>query len=356
MTSNDTQVGSLVLNLIEDKNIFTSLQQSGLSANELYLLANDDLDPVVSVNYNSGAAKFTYTTDQGNTADIISISNLKTAFNLSSVASDGLYSSLSSKPSINGVELSGNKTTSDLGISLNYTSDAITNKPSINNVTLTGNLSTADLNIDYNDLTGKPNIPTVSSNYIAGNTTAALTSAGVDAALTNYVPKTTQVTGTGALSGGGALNRNISITHKAAPTGISTSAVKIGIDEYGHACLGAGITAGDVGAIPIKYSVESSATALDGTNTNIVIFGLQSETIGFNVIPEFGKTLSIQYVNETENEITLTIPSNIVNSVFVNGDKLTENYTLNIPSQKSKRLDLLVIQNGSNIYGFVNIF
>ena len=356
MTSNDTQVGSLILNLIEDKNIFTSLQQSGLSANELYLLANDDIDPVVSVNYNSAAAKFTYKTDQGNMADIISISNLKTAFNLSSVASDGLYSSLSSKPSINGVELSGNKTTSDLGISLNYTSDAITNKPSINNVTLTGNLTTGDLNIDYNDLTGKPNIPTVSNNYIAGNTTAALTSAGVESALTNYVPKITQVTGTGALSGGGALNGNVSITHKPAPTGISTSAVKIGIDEYGHACLGAEITASDVGAIPIKYSVNTSATGLDGTNTNIIIFGLQSETIGFNSIPEFGKTLSIQYVNETENQISLTIPSNIVNFVFVNGNKLSSDYVLNIPSQKSKRLDLLVIQNGSNIYAFVNIF
>lgn len=356
MTNNDTQVGSLVLNLIEDKNIFSSLQTSGLSSNELYLVANDDLDPVVSVNYNASGAKFSYTTDQGNTTDIISISNLKAAFNLSSVASNGLYSSLTSKPSINGVELSGNKTTSDLGISLNYTSDAITNKPSINNVILTGNLSTADLNINYNDLTGKPNIPTVSSNYIAGNTTAALTSAGVDTALTNYVPKTTQVTGTGALSGGGALNGNISITHKSAPTGLNTAAVKIGIDEYGHACLGAGITAADVGAIPIKYSVDTSATALDGTNTNMVIFGLQSETLGFNVIPEFGKILSIQYINETENQISLTIPSNIVNSVFVNGDKLSSDYVLNIPSQKVKRLDLMVIQNGSNVYGFVNIF
>ena len=59
------------------------------------------------------------------------------------------YTDLNNKPSINGVELSGNKTTADLNIkegTTNYTE--LNNKPKINGVELAGELTTDDLNID----------------------------------------------------------------------------------------------------------------------------------------------------------------------------------------------------------------
>lgn len=353
MRSNDTQVGQLVINLVETKSQFDEIaSQEGLNANELYLISNDNSDPLVRVSYAN--SKFTYTTDGGSNVDIISISNLGTELGLSNVATDGSYSSLTSKPQINGVELTGNKSTSDLGISLNYSTTQITNKPTINGITLTGNLTTSDLNISYSDLDNLPTIPTVSSVYIAGNTGAALTSAGVDQALANYIPKTRSVKGVGALGGGGELTENREITHKDAPTGLSTSAVKIGIDRYGHVCLGGSITVEDVGAIPLSYTVLQTGTSVDGSKTNVVIFGLESETLGFSTTPTLGKTTTIHYINETENVINLTIPYNLVSTTYYNGQKLTANKVISIPINTCKRFDVLFVQNGSNVYVMIN--
>ena len=353
MRSNDTQVNQLVINLVETKSQFDEIaSQEGLKANELYLISNDNSDPLVRVSYAN--SKFTYTTEGGSNVDIISISNLGTALGLSNVATDGSYSSLTSKPQINGVELTGNKTTSDLGISLNYATTQITNKPSINSVTLTGNLTTSDLNISYSDLNNLPTIPTVSSTYVTGNTGAALTSAGVDQALENYVPKTRTVKGVGALGGGGELTSNREITHKDAPTGLSTSAVKIGTDRYGHVCLGGSITAEDVGAIPLSVSLSGTATNIDGSKTNIVVFGQQSETFDFSTTPTLGKTTTIHYINETENAISLTIPYNLVTTTYYNGSKLTSNQVVNIEPNKCKRFDVLLVQKESDVYAMIN--
>ena len=322
MNHNDTQVGQLVINLVETKSQFDEIaSQEGLNANELYLISNDNSDPLVRVSYAN--SKFTYTTEGGSNVDIISISNLGTALGLSNVATDGSYSSLTSKPQINGV-------------------------------TLTGNLTTSDLNISYGDLKNLPTIPTVSSTYVTGNTGAALTSAGVDQALANYVPKTRTVKGVGALGGGGELTGNREITHKDAPTGLATSAVKIGTDRYGHVCLGGSITAEDVGAIPLSVSLSGTATNIDGSKTNIVVFGQQSETFGFSTTPTLGKTTTIHYVNETENAINLTIPYNLVNTTYYNGQKLTANKVVSIPVNTSKRFDVLLVQNGSNVYAMIN--
>lgn len=122
------------------------------------------------------------------------------------------YNDLSNKPSINNVTLSGNKTTSELGLfsgnyndltnkptiptHLNQLSDVhydpedllpddiliwvnngwypstqsyqlLANKPEINGHTLTGNKTTADLGLfsgDYDDLTNKPTIPAAQVN------------------------------------------------------------------------------------------------------------------------------------------------------------------------------------------------
>lgn len=354
---NDTAVSQLVLNYIEDKSTFDELKTgSGLSANELYLISNDNTDPVTSVNFTSGAgAKLSYTTESGTTTDIITVSNLKTSMGLSSVASDGQYSSLTGKPSINGVELSGNKTTSDLNISLNYSTDAITNKPQINGVTLTGNKTTSQLNINYSDLNGLPTIPQLTSQYVAGNTSNALSAAGVEQALTNYVPKTTSVTGTGALSGGGQLNTNVQITHKNGPTGLQGSAVKVAVDQYGHACLGAAITPEDIGAMPVKYQKTTSGTSLDGSNPVIFVVGQQSETFGFATLPPFGRQTTIYFVNVTENDITLTFPANLVEFAFVNGSKITQDYTITVQPNKSKGINLFLAEHDGHVYAFTAI-
>ena len=103
------------------------------------------------------------------------------------------YNDLDNKPMINGVQLSGNMTPEDLGLAeiifpddptlfLNgsgnfevpdYFSgdyDDLTDKPQINGVQLSGNKSTSDLLIDYDDLSGRPQI---NGSTLTGNKTAA---------------------------------------------------------------------------------------------------------------------------------------------------------------------------------------
>lgn len=71
------------------------------------------------------------------------------------------YDELDNRPSINGVVLTGNKTTADLHIDTGGTDDYLdlNNKPKINSVTLRGDVSSASLQISYNDLTDRPVIP-----------------------------------------------------------------------------------------------------------------------------------------------------------------------------------------------------
>lgn len=77
------------------------------------------------------------------------------------------YNELTNKPSINGVELNGNKTSEQLGIS-GGTDDyeELNNKPTINGVEVVGDLTAEDLGLsgggsgtdNYNDLSNKPSI------------------------------------------------------------------------------------------------------------------------------------------------------------------------------------------------------
>ena len=84
------------------------------------------------------------------------------------------YDGLSNKPSINGVELSGNKTSEDLGFegTTNYTE--LDNKPKINNVELNGNKTLSELGFEpttsYATLNDKPKINNVE---LSGNKTAS---------------------------------------------------------------------------------------------------------------------------------------------------------------------------------------
>ena len=96
------------------------------------------------------------------------------------------YNDLINKPSINGIPLSGNKTSSDLHLFTGDYSD-LSNKPTINGVTVEGSLTSADLNMfdgDYDHLTNKPtlfsgdypdltNKPTINGNTLVGNKTTS---------------------------------------------------------------------------------------------------------------------------------------------------------------------------------------
>ena len=96
------------------------------------------------------------------------------------------YNQLINKPSINGIPLSGNKTSSDLHLFTGDYSD-LSDKPTINGVTVEGNLTSADLNMfdgDYDHLTNKPTLfsgdyddltdkPTINGNTLVGNKTTS---------------------------------------------------------------------------------------------------------------------------------------------------------------------------------------
>ena len=58
------------------------------------------------------------------------------------------YEKLKNKPSINGVELVGDKSAADFGLGDATDYEALDNKPKINGVSLEGDLSSADLHIE----------------------------------------------------------------------------------------------------------------------------------------------------------------------------------------------------------------
>lgn len=91
------------------------------------------------------------------------------------------YNDLGNKPSINGVTLSGNKTTSDLGITIPTSTSQLTNNSgfitntvnNLTNYTKTTDLSAVATSGSYNDLSDKPTIPSYSE---ATTTTSGLMS------------------------------------------------------------------------------------------------------------------------------------------------------------------------------------
>lgn len=104
---------------------------------------------------------------------LVSGTNIKTINNQSLLGSGNIsisgggggggtsdYNELSNLPSINNVTLSGNKTTSDLGIEIPDVSTFITKDVNnLTNYTKTSDLSSVATSGSYNDLSNKPTIP-----------------------------------------------------------------------------------------------------------------------------------------------------------------------------------------------------
>ena len=108
--------------------------------------------------------------------------------------------------------------------------------------------------------------------------------------------------------------------------------------------------------MPIKYQKVTSGTSLDGSNPVIFIVGQQSETFGFATLPPFGRQTTIYFVNVTENDITLTFPANLVEFAFVNGSKITQDYTITVQPNKSKGINLFLAEdNDDHVYAFTSI-
>lgn len=290
----------LVINKLQSKEIYDYLAEQGMiGLNELYLIQNDDDIPVKLINYDANLKKFYYTDIDGNNYDIVTLAVLKNGMNLNEVATNGSYNSL-------------------------------TNQPKINNVTLSGNKTTSELNISYNDLTNQPTIPSLTENYIATDTSRAMTGKATAEALSNYANKTRRITGTGALSGGGDLTQDRTITHNTAPTGLTPTPSKVAVDSYGHVQLGSTIQANEVGAIPITYNIINSCANIDARDYGtILIVGTQNESVSFTSVPPFGQRLRLYYANITNNPITVTVdPSNfnVATYFFFNGHILTSAY------------------------------
>ena len=215
-------------------------------------------------------------------------------------------------------------------VATNGSYNSLTNQPKINNVTLSGNKTTSELNISYNDLTNQPTIPSLTENYIATDTSRAMTGKATAEALNNYANKTRRIIGTGALSGGGDLTQDRTITHNTAPTGLTPTPSKVAVDSYGHVQLGSTIQADEIGAIPITYNIINSCANIDAHDYGtILIVGTQNESVSFTSVPPFGQRLRLYYANITNNPITVTVdPSNfnVATYFFFNGHILTSAY------------------------------
>lgn len=319
---------NLVINKLQSKAIYNYLAENNrIGLNELYLVENDDAESVTSVNYDSDNRKLTYTNENNEVVDIISIQALKNVMSLSTVSSDGSYNSLS-------------------------------NKPSINNVTLEGNKSAAQLGISYNDLSNQPTIPQTTTAYTSSDETKAMTGKATAAALTNYVPKTTTVTGTGALQGGGALNGNQTISHKTAPTGLQTGAYKVGVDTYGHVQLGGAITASDINAEPTSFSVQNDVSHLDGRYGTIFCICSGSGTFHMDYHHEDGVTLNFYHVNETSSPIDITFDIDQMHQqhdyIYYDGSLMEQSWTASVPPKSYNYITLKCFNLEGLKYAFID--
>lgn len=95
----------------------------------------------------------------------VALTGNKTSSDLHIESGTDDYEDLTNKPSINGVELLGDKVVGLLSGNIQVDYTKLTDLPSINGVTLTGNKTSSDLHItggggssDYEDLTNKPSI------------------------------------------------------------------------------------------------------------------------------------------------------------------------------------------------------
>ena len=156
----------------------------------------------------------------------------------------------------------------------------------------------------------------------------------------SYALKTTTITGTGALSGGGNLSQNRTITHKSAPTGLTPSAIKVAVDSYGHVQAGAAITPSDIGAATSGHTHSTSiATSTATSSITLAHGGKYSLTAGGT---------SFVFTMPTDNNTTYTLTQDATD-----GHKLTftpstgSATTITIPDNNTHNSHALTVTNGN---------
>ena len=194
--------------------------------------------------------------------DNITLEQEGSTLTISSTASGGTtdYANLENKPSINGVTLNGNKTTSDLGINIPDVSNFITKD--VNNLTYytkTSDLSSVATSGNYNDLSNKPTIPTVNNGTLTiqkNNTTIDTFTANSSSDKTINI---TVPTDTNDLTNGAGYTTN---------TGTITSVKMNGttVSSSGEADLGTVITDISGKQDTIDSSHKLSSDLVDDTN------------------------------------------------------------------------------------------
>ena len=156
----------------------------------------------------------------------------------------------------------------------------------------------------------------------------------------SYALKTTKITGTGALSGGGNLSQNRTITHKSAPTGLTPSAIKVAVDSYGHVQAGTAITPSDIGAATSGHTHNTSiATSTATSSITLSHGGKYSLTAGGT---------SFVFTMPTDNNTTYTLTQD-----ETDGHKLTFTpstggaTTITIPDNDTHNSHALTVTNGN---------
>lgn len=219
------------------------------------------------------------------------------------------YAVLSNKPSVNGVTLSGNKTSSELGINVPTKTSDIANDSgfitkSVNdltNYTKTSSLSTVATSGSYTDLLNKPTIPTKTSDL--SNDSGFITSIPT---ATNSVKGIVQADGTtttitngviSAIGGGGGTSDYSLLLNKPSINGVELSGNK---------------TTSDLGiTIPSKTS--------DLTNDSHMSISMQSDTTSSSSPSAGGTFTAIDSVTKDTyghvtkvNTKTVTLPTQSV--------------------------------------------
>lgn len=151
----------------------------------------------------------------------------------------------------------------------------------------------------------------------------------------SYALNSVTVTGTGALSGGGNLTENRTITHNTSgvgDSGLASGLYKVTVDKYGHITAGTAVAKADITALGIPS---------EDTNTWIALVGATASaagTAGYAPQPKAGDQSKYLKGNGTWSQIayseisgTPTIPTvnNGALKVGLNGGTATSLYTAN---------------------------
>lgn len=255
------------------------------------------------------------------------------------------YTSLNDKPQINGVTLSGNKTTSDLLI--NYSD--IANKPRINDVELLGSLNTENLHLDYSKL---ENLPTLNGTEIKG----AITSTGLSfdgSKITLNIPS--DILTESKVDAELKANSTYPVQNKAIYSTVSDFNTKFSNNDKKFTELEDDLTSLDNKIDTTKTNLEEEIERLweELGGMSYVAAQILSFTCNPN-IAEKGSTVSSLVFNwELNKELTGASDSISLESMTLNTSD--RNYTISGNIQSDKDFTLKVIDRGNEVTATTSI-